>query len=134
MACALGSAEPAEIDALNILQATRLAMKRAVEGLKVRPQHLLVDAVDLPRVKLPQLHLIKGDQRSASIAAASVLAKVTRDNIMVELDSLYPEYRFAQNKGYGTSDHLQVLRRLGPCPIHRRSFAPVGENSPGAAD
>ena len=127
VACASGSAEPAEIDALNILQATKLAMKRAIEGLKIRPQHLLIDAVDLPRVKLPQLLLIKGDQRSASIAAASVLAKVTRDNIMVELDTLYPEYRFARNKGYGTNDHLRVLKRIGPCPIHRRSFTPVGQ-------
>lgn len=122
---ALGSAEPAEIDALNILQATKLAMKRAIEGLKVRPHYLMIDALTLPAVKLPQLPLIRGDQISATIAAASILAKVTRDRLMVELDSLYPEYAFSKNKGYGTSEHMQVLQRLGPCPLHRRSFAPV---------
>ena len=122
---ALGSAEPAEIDALNILQATKLAMKRAVEGLKVRPHYLMIDALTLPTVKFPQLPLIGGDRISASIAAASILAKVTRDRLMVELDTLYPDYAFCKNKGYGTSEHMQVLRRLGPCPLHRRSFAPV---------
>ena len=122
---ALGSAEPAEIDALNILQATKLAMKRAIEGLKVRPHYLMIDALTLPSVKLPQLPLIGGDLISATIAAASILAKVTRDRLMVELDTLYPEYAFSKNKGYGTSEHMQVLRRLGPCPLHRRSFAPV---------
>lgn len=122
---AIGSAEPAEIDAMNILQATKLAMKRAVEGLKVRPHHLMIDALTLPSVKLPQLPLIGGDLISASIAAASILAKVTRDRLMVELDTLYPEYMFSKNKGYGTSEHMQVLRRIGPCPLHRRSFAPV---------
>jgi len=122
---ALGSAEPAEIDALNILQATKLAMKRAVEGLKVRPHYLMIDALTLPTVKLPQLPLIGGDLKSATIAAASILAKVTRDRLMVELDTLYPEYTFSKNKGYGTSEHMQVLRRLGPCPLHRRSFAPM---------
>jgi len=122
---ALGSAEPAEIDALNILQATKLAMKRAVEGLKVRPHYLMIDALTLPTVKLPQLPLIGGDLISATIAAASILAKVTRDRLMVELDTLYPEYSFSKNKGYGTSEHMKVLRRLGPCPLHRRSFAPV---------
>ena len=122
---ALGSAEPAEIDALNILQATKLAMKRAIEGLKVRPHYLMIDALTLPTVKLPQLALIGGDLISATIAAASILAKVTRDRLMVEIDTLYPEYAFSKNKGYGTSEHMQVLRRLGPCPLHRRSFAPV---------
>jgi len=122
---AIGSAEPAEIDALNILQATKLAMKRAIEGLKVRPHYLMIDALTLPTVKLPQLPLIRGDQLSATIAAASILAKVTRDRLMVELDTLYPDYLFSKNKGYGTSEHMQVLRRLGPCPLHRRSFAPV---------
>ncbi|HZK86164.1 MAG TPA: ribonuclease HII [Desulfosporosinus sp.] len=122
---ALGSAEPAEIDVLNILQATKLAMKRAIEGLKVRPHYLMIDALTLPTVKLPQLPLIGGDLISATIAAASILAKVTRDRLMVELDTLYPDYGFSKNKGYGTSEHMQVLRRLGPCPLHRRSFAPV---------
>lgn len=126
---ALGSAEPAEIDALNILQATKLAMKRAIEGLKVRPHYLMIDALTLPDVKLPQLPLIGGDQISATIAAASILAKVSRDRLMVELDTLYPEYLFSKNKGYGTREHLQVLRRLGPCPLHRRSFAPVKQGT-----
>ncbi len=122
---AIGSAEPAEIDALNILQATKLAMKRAVEGLTVRPDYLLIDALQLSNVRLPQLPLVRGDQLSATIAAASILAKVTRDRLMVELDVLYPDYAFSKNKGYGTSEHMKVLRRLGPCPLHRRSFAPM---------
>ncbi len=126
---ALGSAEPAEIDALNILQATKLAMKRAIEGLTVRPHYLMIDAVELPTVNLPQLPLVGGDRLSATIAAASILAKVTRDRLMVELDILYPEYTFSKNKGYGTSEHMKVLRRLGPCPLHRRSFAPVKQGA-----
>lgn len=126
---ALGSAEPAEIDALNILQATKLAMKRAVEGLKVRPHYLMIDALTLPTVKLPQLPLIGGDLISATIAAASILAKVTRDRLMVELDTIYPEYTFSKNKGYGTSEHMKALRRLGPCPLHRRSFAPMNRGT-----
>lgn len=126
---AIGSAEPAEIDALNILQATKLAMKRAIESLKVRPHYLMIDALTLPTVKLPQLPLVGGDHLSATIAAASILAKVTRDRLMVELHALYPEYTFAKNKGYGTSEHMQVLRRIGPCPLHRRSFAPVKQRS-----
>jgi len=121
----LGSAEPAEIDVLNILQATKLAMKRALEGLKVRPHYLLIDALELPLVDLPQLPLVGGDGLSANIAAASILAKVTRDRWMKELHTVYPEYGFNSNKGYGTSEHMKVLQRLGPCPLHRRSFAPV---------
>ena len=126
---ALGSAEPAEIDVLNILQATKLAMKRSIEGLTVRPHYLLIDALNLPDVQLPQLPLIGGDHLSASIAAASILAKVTRDRLMVQLHSLYPEYTFSKNKGYGTSEHMQVLKRLGPCPLHRKSFAPVKQET-----
>lgn len=126
---ATGSAEPAEIDALNILQATKLAMKRAIEGLTIRPHYLLIDALDLPDVQLPQLSLIGGDHLSASIAAASILAKVARDRLMVQLHSLYPEYMFSKNKGYGTSDHMLVLKHLGPCPLHRRSFAPVKQET-----
>lgn len=126
---AVGSAEPAEIDALNILQATKLAMKRSIEGLTIRPHYLLIDAINLPDVQLPQLPLIGGDHLSASIAAASILAKVTRDRLMVQLHSLYPEYAFSKNKGYGTSEHMQVLKRLGPCPLHRKSFAPVKQET-----
>jgi len=121
---AIASAEPAEIDALNILEATRLAMKRAVEGLKMRPHHLLIDAVELPRVDLPQKAIIRGDGLSASIAAASILAKVTRDSWMRELHAIYPEYGFDQNKGYGTAQHMHALRNFGPCPLHRQSFVP----------
>lgn len=124
---AIGSAEPAEIDALNILQATKLAMKRAVEGLKMRPHYLLIDAVELTTLRIPQKAIIDGDALSASIAAASILAKVSRDNLMNELDKLYPEYGFAKNKGYGTREHLRALQRYGPSPIHRKSFAPVHE-------
>ncbi len=122
---AVGSAEPAEIDALNILQATKLAMKRAVENLKVRPHFLLIDALELPNIKIPQQGIIGGDELSASIAAASILAKVSRDHWMRELHVLYPEYGFAKNKGYGTKEHLDALRRFGPSPLHRKSFAPV---------
>ena len=131
--CAIGSAEPAEIDVLNILQATKLAMKRAIEGLTVRPHYLMIDALVLPTVKLPQLSLVRGDSLSATIAAASILAKVTRDRLMVELDSLYPDYSFSKNKGYGTSEHMQVLQRLGPCPLHRKSFAPVKQGTTSAS-
>lgn len=126
---AIGSAEPAEIDALNILQATKLAMKRAIEGCTVRPHYLLIDALNLPNVHLPQLPLVGGDRLSASIAAASILAKVTRDRLMVQLHTLYPEYGFSKNKGYGTSEHLQALKQFGPCPLHRRSFAPVNQRT-----
>lgn len=126
---AIGSAEPAEIDALNILQATKLAMKRAIEGLTFRPHYLMIDALELPAVKLPQLPLVRGDSLSATIAAASILAKVTRDRLMVELDTIYPDFSFSKNKGYGTSQHMQVLQRLGPCPLHRKSFAPVKQGT-----
>ena len=126
----LGSAEPAEIDALNILEATRLAMKRALQGLKLHPHYLLLDALNLPLIALPQLPLIGGDGLSASIAAASILAKVTRDHKMKELHSVYPAYGFNSNKGYGTADHMQALERIGPCPLHRRSFAPVSARLP----
>lgn len=122
---AVGSAEPAEIDALNILEATKLAMKRAVEGLKVRPHFLLIDALEVKGLNIPQKGIIGGDALSASIAAASILAKVTRDHWMTELHQLYPAYGFNRNKGYGTKEHLQALRDYGPSPLHRRSFAPV---------
>ncbi|AHF07570.1 ribonuclease HII [Desulfitobacterium metallireducens] len=126
---AIGSAESAEIDVLNILQATKLAMKRAVEDLRIRPQFLLIDALELTQIKIPQKGIIRGDSLSASIAAASILAKVTRDRWMVELHKIYPEYGFDRNKGYGTKEHLEALKVYGPCPIHRRSFSPVEEKT-----
>lgn len=113
------------IDRLNILQATHRAMSEAVAGLTPAPAHALVDGRRVPSLPLPQTPLVKGDARSYSIAAASVVAKVTRDRLMVEFDRLYPEYGFAEHKGYATARHLAALARHGPCPIHRRSFAPL---------
>ena len=110
------------IDKINILRATYLAMKQAVDGLGVRPDLLLVDAVHIPDIPYRQVGIIKGDARSVSIAAASIVAKVTRDHMMNEFDRLYPEYGFASNKGYGSEAHLKALKEFGPCPIHRRSF------------
>ncbi len=121
----VGFASQAEIDACGIVPATRLAMQRALEQLSVVPQHLLIDALRLPLVKIPQTAYIKGDVRSLTIAAASVLAKSGRDALMGKLDELYPGYGFARHKGYGTRVHQEALQRLGPCAIHRRSFAPV---------
>lgn len=122
---AVGWASGAEIDALGIVPATRLAMQRAVEGLAVLPQHLLVDAVRLPGIVLGQTALIKGDARALSIAAASVLAKTARDAWMRGLDAQYPGYGFAAHKGYGTAAHQHALTSLGACAEHRASFAPV---------
>jgi ribonuclease HII len=124
IAFAVASASAAEIDRINILQASRLAMKRAVEMLSVAADYLLVDAttIDLP---LPQEALIKGDARCRSIAAASILAKTARDARLKELDVVYPGYGFASNKGYGAPDHLAGLVQLGPTPEHRKTFAPV---------
>ena len=113
------------IDRYNILRATRLAMQQALSALPVRPSHLLLDAIKLPAVRLPQLALIKGDARCLSIAAASIIAKVTRDRLMQTLDEQYPGYGFAQHKGYGTVEHKRALVKLGPSPAHRRTFAPV---------
>jgi ribonuclease HII len=113
------------IDRYNILRATRLAMQQALAVLPVRPTYLLLDALKLPAVCLPQLALIKGDARCLSIAAASIIAKVTRDRLMQALDEQYPGYGFARHKGYGTVEHQRALASLGPCPVHRRTFAPV---------
>ena len=121
----IGFATAEEIDARGIIASTRLAMQRALEALGCQPEHLLIDALRLPAVKLPQSALIKGDARSLSIAAASVLAKTARDAWMVELGEQFPEYGFARHKGYGTKMHRQALARLGPCPYHRMSFAPL---------
>ncbi len=125
----VGMASAAEIDALGILPATRLAMQRALEQLALPPEHLLVDALRLPAIALPQTALIKGDARSLSIAAASVLAKTSRDALMVALAGEHPLYGFAQHKGYGTAAHQAALERFGPCLIHRRSFAPIARLS-----
>jgi ribonuclease HII len=113
------------IDAQGIVKATRLAMKLAIDQLSPPPQTLLIDFMSLPEVELPQKGIIGGDSRCFSIACASIIAKVTRDNLMVELDEAYPGYLLAHHKGYGTREHLACLRRLGPSPIHRRSFRPV---------
>jgi ribonuclease HII len=110
------------IDEINILQATYEAMRQAIAEAKVQPQLLLNDAVNIPGVAIPQVPIIKGDAKSISIGAASIIAKVTRDRMMVEYDSIYPEYNFASNKGYGSAEHIEALKKYGPCPIHRRSF------------
>jgi ribonuclease HII len=125
LAWGVGMATAAEIDTLGILPATRLAMQRAIEQLQPIPQHLLLDAVRLPRVNIAQQSLIKGDARVLSIAAASVLAKTARDALMVAMESEYPGYGLARHKGYGTALHRAALQRQGPCPIHRKSFAPI---------
>lgn len=125
VAVGIGAAGPEEIDALGIVQATRAAMAQAVARLSVQPDHLLIDAVPLPEAGIPFRTLIKGDALCRSIAAASIVAKVARDRHMVEEDGAHPGYGFAQHKGYGTPEHLERLAHLGPCPIHRRSFAPV---------
>jgi ribonuclease HII len=117
--------DSAEVDRWNILAATHRAMNQALEQLKPPPDHVLVDGLPVPTLDNRHTALVKGDSLSYSIAAASVLAKVTRDRVMIEYDRQYPEYGFAGHKGYGTARHLEALNRHGPCPIHRRSFAPV---------
>ncbi len=118
----VGIADCKRIDEINILQADYEAMREAIGKLKVRPNILLNDAVTIPDIDIEQVPIIKGDAKSISIAAASIVAKVTRDHMMVEYDKEYPGYGFAKNKGYGTADHIEALKKLGPCPIHRRSF------------
>jgi ribonuclease HII len=122
---AVGLASAQEIDVLGILPATQLAASRAISDLAVCPDYLLLDYINLPGVPLPQISLVKGDMRSLSIAAASVLAKTTRDAILVELDSHYPGFGFAVHKGYATEAHRKAIQSLGPSPVHRRTFAPV---------
>ncbi|MDO4615226.1 MAG: ribonuclease HII [Lachnospiraceae bacterium] len=115
--------EPPEvIDEINILQATYSAMRKAISQLDPAPEVTLNDAVTIPGISIRQVPIIKGDASSVSIAAASIVAKVTRDRLMEEYDAMYPEYHFAQNKGYGTKEHMEALRKYGPCPIHRKSF------------
>lgn len=111
-----------EIDEINILQATYLAMKRACEGLNFPADYALVDGNRMPPLNIPGETIVKGDSRSPSIAAASILAKVSRDRLMVKLDAMYPEYQFAKHKGYGTALHTSILKEIGACPIHRKSF------------
>ena len=117
-----GIVDPQTIDRVNILEATRLAMLAALRKLSPRPELVLIDALRLPALALPQKPLVKGDRRSASIAAASIVAKVTRDRLMLEADARFPQYGFARHKGYPTPKHLAALQKHGPCPIHRRTF------------
>lgn len=122
LAAGVGMASAQRIDEINILQATYEAMREAVHNLGITPDILLNDAVTIPQLDIPQEPIVKGDARSISIGAASIIAKVTRDRLMVQLDQAYPGYGFAAHKGYGTKAHIAALRRLGPCEIHRKTF------------
>ncbi|MHB8384432.1 MAG: ribonuclease HII [Candidatus Binataceae bacterium] len=125
LAVGIGIAEVEEVDRINIFWATMSASRRAVAALGRTPAHVLVDGRDIPGLGLPQTHIVGGDRKSFCIAAASIIAKVTRDRMMVEFDARFPGYGLAQHKGYCTADHIEAVRRLGPSPIHRRSFSPV---------
>ena len=125
LCCSVAEASVEEIDRLNILQATLLAMRRAVEGLRLKPALVLVDGNRLPVLGIRAEAIVKGDAKVAAISAASILAKVTRDRQLLDHHAAFPQYGFDRHKGYGTADHLQALREHGPCPLHRRSFAPV---------
>ncbi len=122
VATGLGFVSPERIDEINILQSTYEAMREAISRLQVVPDLLLNDAVTIPEVSMKQVPIVKGDAKSVSIAAASIIAKVTRDRMMVEYDSVYPGYGFAAHKGYGVKEHIDAIRKLGPTPIHRKSF------------
>lgn len=122
IATGIGYATPERIDEINILQATYEAMREAITKLQELPDILLNDAVTIPNVNIKQIPIIKGDAKSISIGAASIIAKVTRDHLMVKYDEIFPEYGFSSNKGYGSAFHIEALRKYGPCPIHRRSF------------
>jgi len=124
---ATGMAEVEEIDSLNILRATHIAMARALSALKPLPAMALVDGLPVPNLPCASTAIVGGDHLSFSIAAASIIAKVTRDRMMVEFDNVFPGYGFAKHKGYGTREHMAALKKLGPCPIHRRSFSPVSQ-------
>ena len=119
---AVGIVDESIIDRINILEATKEAMQKAIAGLDPKPELILIDALTIPKIPIPQKGIIKGDAQSVSIAAASILAKETRDQIMRTYDEIYPEYGFAKHKGYGTKEHIAAIRQYGPCPIHRRSF------------
>lgn len=125
----IGSASVEEIDSMNILRATHLAMRRALEALPALPDLALVDGLPVKDLPLPHLAIIGGDAASLSIAAASIIAKVTRDRLMVKMAETYPGYGFDRHKGYGTRAHVESLNKLGPCPIHRKSFAPVAQRT-----
>ena len=127
LCCSIAQASVEEIDQLNILHATMLAMRRAVEGLRLKPAKVLVDGNRLPTLQVRAEAIVQGDAKVAAISAASILAKVTRDRWCLEVDASYPGYGFARHKGYGTAEHLQVLRSLGATMQHRRSFAPVAQ-------
>ena len=122
----VGASTAAEIDSVGIVPATKLAMSRAIASLEPQPDHLIIDAVDLDQISIPQTSIIKADTRSQSVAAASIIAKVTRDRLKAEVfDSEFPGYGFSAHKGYGTAIHMSALKKLGASPIHRRSFKPV---------
>ncbi len=125
LACCIAQATVEEIDQLNILQATLLAMRRAVEGLRLIPHHVLVDGNRLPVLRMPAQAIVKGDSKVPAISAASILAKVHRDRLCLDLDATHPQYGFAKHKGYPTTEHLSALRLHGPCVAHRTSYAPV---------
>jgi ribonuclease HII len=125
LALAIGTVAPDEVDRRNVYQAGLEAMRQAIRGLLPTPDHLLVDGRSIPGLDLPQTRIVGGDRSDGSIAAASIVAKVHRDGLMRRLERRYPGYGFARHKGYATREHLEALRRLGPCPVHRRSFAPV---------
>lgn len=125
LCCAVGEASVAEIDELNIFHATMLAMKRAVEGLRLKPVKVLVDGNRLPKIDVLCEAIVGGDAKVKSISAASIIAKVTRDRMLLQLHEQYPQYGFAAHKGYGTPEHLQALKAHGPCPHHRKHFSPV---------
>lgn len=122
IAVGVGIVDEKTIDEINILEATKLAMKRAVESLSVIPEVILIDALTIKDLPIPQEGIIKGDARSVSIAAASIIAKQTRDALMLDIDEKYPEYGFASHKGYGTPQHIQAIRTFGPLPVHRKTF------------
>lgn len=122
VAYGIGIVSPGRIDEINILNATYEAMKAAISSLDIKPDILLNDAVHIPDLDIKQVSIIKGDAKSISIAAASIVAKVSRDRLMVEYNTIYPEYKFAKNKGYGTKEHISAIKEHGLCPIHRRSF------------
>lgn len=122
VAVGIGTEDHTVIDEINILQATYSAMRKAIADLNQKPDFLLVDAVTIPDTGIPECPIIKGDAKSVSIAAASIVAKVTRDRLMIKYDEMYPEYHFASNKGYGTAEHIAALKKYGPCPIHRKTF------------